>query len=92
MRKTSSSKVRTTRCGTLSTRSITDISLNLTYKNLVEDMKQVIEDSREIVRGVETKDGKRYLMRLRSYTDIDRVRTGLLLLFHRQQPEVFEKD
>jgi hypothetical protein len=55
-------------------------------------MKQVIEDSREIVRGVETKDGKRYLIRLRSYTDIDRVRTGLLLLFHRQQPEVFEKD
>ncbi|MFW6214250.1 MAG: CheR family methyltransferase, partial [Spirochaetota bacterium] len=65
-------------------RSITDINLNLTYTNLIPDMKQVIEDSHEIVRSVETTDGKRYVMRIRSYTDIDRVRTGLLLLFHQQ--------
>jgi two-component system CheB/CheR fusion protein len=63
-------------------RKLSDITSRLLEDGLDEDILQVLEKLQEIERHVQTREGRRYLMRILPYRTMDNRIDGVSLTFH----------
>lgn len=67
-------------------RSITDISMAIGSDRFIGTLRDVLEESEAREWTVESNDGVTYLIHARPYTDVNRVRVGVLVSFLPQSP------